>query len=143
MSGGFAAMKAVEDEEEVVHEEVPDLPAVTTISPEAQKGVWEEIEAAAADDNHNHTFILAWGEEGTMKTGSVMAALTEQDIKDGGCILALDFDGGAAACRSAHHRDKLHNIRCLPPWVMSGEGRTSYDYPETHDRVLDIGRTAI
>jgi len=140
MSGGFAAMKDADDAGEAV---VDDLPTVTTISPEAQKSMWDEFESAALDDNHNHTLILAWGEEGTMKTGCVMNALTEQDIKEGGCILAVDFDSGAAACRSAHHRDKLHNIRCLTPWEMSGEGRTTYDYPATHDRVMDIGRTAI
>ena len=144
--GGFAAMKeAVVDEEEIVAEVVvgEDLPPVTEITPQEMNSIWDEIDAAASDENHNHTFILAWGAEGTLKTGCVMDALTEQDIKDGGCILAVDFDGGAAACRSAHHRDKLQHIRTLPPWVMSGEGRTSYDYPATHDRVMKIGRTAI
>lgn len=144
MSGGFAAMKAAEEEDpSEAQASAAPLPEVTSISAEAQRSMWDEIESAATDDNHNHTFILAWGEEGTMKTGCVMNALTEQDIKDGGCILAVDFDSGAAACRSAHHRDRLHNIRCLSPWEMSGEGRTTYDYPGTHDRVMDIGRTAI
>jgi len=138
-------MKAAadEDEDEILVPEQADLPAVTSIEPAAAESIWNEIEAAAIDENHNHTFILAWGAEGTMKTGCVMDALTEQDLKDGGCILTVDFDRGAAACRSAHHRDKLHHIRCLPPWAMSGEGRTTYNYPETHDRTLDIGRTAI
>ena len=145
---GFASMKkaanVVEEEPpEIVVLEQADLPGVTTMTPEARTGIWGEIKEAAGNSDHNHTFILAWGDEGTMKTGCVMDALTEADLKNNGCILAVDFDGGSAACRSAHHRDKLPHIRVLSPWVMSGEGRTTFDYPATHDRVMDIGRAAI
>ena len=40
MSGGFAAMKDADDAGETV---VDELPTVTTISPEAQKSMWDEF----------------------------------------------------------------------------------------------------
>jgi len=146
---GFAAMKADADAQEAEEEAPPVTVAnvvtgdVTTIDPAKAATMWDEFEAAGSDTNHNHTFILAWGAEGTMKTGCVLNALTAEDVKNNRCVLAIDFDGGAAACRSAHHRDKLQNIRCLNPTVIAGEGRTSTDFPATHERVMDIGRTAI
>ena len=71
---GFASMKAEADAQEA--EEAPLVTAtnvvtsdVTTIDPAKAATMWDEFEAAGSNTNHNHTFILAWGPEGTMKTG--------------------------------------------------------------------------
>lgn len=57
-------------------------------------------------------------------------------------LWCIDFDGGASACKSAYYRNN-NNIRCWEPWVMQTKDRTAYDYPATHDRVMDILRFAL
>tara|TARA_R100000008_G_scaffold55155_1_gene33795 strand:+ start:2086 stop:3060 length:975 start_codon:yes stop_codon:yes gene_type:complete len=123
-----------------VVEEAPSIPAST---PEAQETIWGEIEAAGNDDTHNHLFCGVVGHEGTCKSGIVLDSLTDEEAARGDVILCVDFDGGAAAIRSAYHRNRLSNIRVLSPWVMQTGDRTAYDYPETHNRVMEIGRAAI
>ena len=83
------------------------------------------------------------GFEGTGKSGIVVDSLSDEQVAAGDYILCLDFDGGAAAVRSAYHRDRAANVRVLSPWVMATHDRTAYDYPATHDRVMEIGRTAV
>ena len=112
-------------------------------------------EIAAANDNIGHTFTALIGHENTGKTAVVTHAhklyvrsmlkenqqpLSQQTPKQ---LMCIDFDGGGAAIRSAYHRNRLSNIRVLSPWVMQTQDRTAYDYPATHNRVMEIGRAAI
>lgn len=141
---GFNAVKKEEnkiDDTKAEAEPEPVIPVVETS--QTFGGIEAEIEAAAAADDGTHIFCGVIGFEGSGKSGIVLDSLTEEQIANGDYILAVDFDGGAAACKSAYHRDKAQNIRCLSPWVMASEDRTTYDYPGTHARVMEIGRYAV
>lgn len=76
------------------------------------------------------------GHENTTKTGTIMDSHTD------GMLWALDFDSGAGACHSSHHRGN-NSIRVWNPWVMQKEERTAYDYPATHQRIMNVGKLAI
>ena len=101
------------------------------------------MEQAAKPSRGTHIFAGVVGFEGAGKSGIVLDSLTQEQIENGDYILAVDFDGGAAACKSAYHRANSANIRCLSPWVMATEDRTTYDYPATHARVMEIGRYGV
>jgi hypothetical protein len=148
----MSGFNAVKKEENKIEEENADGPDVAQ-SPQPRKkqsveeastpiGIEAEIEAAQ-EVIGTHVFCGVIGFEGTGKSGIVLDSLTDEQITNGDYILAVDFDGGAAACKSAYHRDKAANIRCLSPWVMATEDRTTYDYPGTHARVMEIGRYAV
>tara|TARA_R110002020_G_scaffold14091_4_gene50157 strand:- start:18182 stop:19177 length:996 start_codon:yes stop_codon:yes gene_type:complete len=147
--GGFDALKSEEKKggeskgnkevmliERVLEREEKEAPAEIS-------DIALEVEAAADENLGTHVFCGVIGFEGAGKSGIVLDSLTSQQKQDGDYILALDFDGGAAACKSAYHRSISPNIRCLSPWVMATEDRTTYDYPATHDRVMEIGRYAV
>jgi len=78
------------------------------------------------------------GDDGTGKTAIIM-----DSIPKGSCCLIVDFDGGGAALRDAFYSDRRDEFKCVNPWVMQDEARTAYDYPATHDKVMDIGRRAL
>jgi len=145
--GGFDALKSEETAAEEVKTADPSLERV--LEREEKVGVVEngsiesEVEAAADEQLGCHVFCGVIGFEGTGKSGIVLDSLTKKQVDNGDYILCLDFDGGAAATKSAYHRDKAANIRTLSPWVMATEDRTTYDYPSTHSRVMDIGRFAV
>ena len=84
------------------------------------------------------------GPEGVGKTGIVLDSLTDEEVARGDVIFVLDFDGGGQTIRATHHRNISKNIRVLNPNVMqSGDARDSFDYPATHRRVMNIGRTLV
>ena len=145
---GFNAVKKEENKIEETAEAEPEIPLVEqTIEQVAESsaptGIAAEIEMAAAEDTGTHIFCGVIGFEGSGKSGIVLDSLTDEQIANGDYILAADFDGGAAACKSAYHRDKSRNNRCLSPWVMATEDRTTYDYPATHARMMEIGRFGV
>jgi hypothetical protein len=108
------------------------------------QGVWGEILQAADYLPDNQTFMGLVGPEGVGKTGIVLDSLTDKEVEDGEVIFVLDFDGGGQTIRSTHHRDIAKNIRVLNPNVMqTGDARDSFDYPATHRRVMNIGRTLV
>lgn len=120
-----------------------NLPIIAMPAPTKDDTIWSEIKAAGEDERHNHLFCGVVGHEGTCKSGIVLDSLTDDEAARGDVILCIDFDGGGAAIRSAYHRNRLSNIRVLSPWVMQTQDRTAYDYPATHNRVMEIGRAAI
>tara|TARA_R100001082_G_scaffold110636_2_gene91142 strand:+ start:477 stop:1448 length:972 start_codon:yes stop_codon:yes gene_type:complete len=140
----MSGFNAVKSDENKVDDTKEDIAAVVTGTgyPAPSKDIASEVDGAGHIVG-THVFCGLIGFEGCGKSGIVLDSLTDAQIANGDYILVIDFDGGAAACKSAYHRDKAANIRCLSPWVMAVEDRTVYDYPATHQRVMEIGRFAI
>jgi hypothetical protein len=138
----------VEEEKVVVptgDTQVSPVNPVVMASPSSPQNeeIWAELNAAAIDTGDAGIFGGLVGHEGTCKSGVLLDSLTPKEVSDGDVIVVIDFDGGGAALRSAYHRDKLANIRCLNPWMMQEEDRTAFDYPATHDRTMKILRTLL
>jgi hypothetical protein len=138
---GFNAVK--KEENQIDEKDEPDVNIPDVAPTSLFASIEAEVDAASSADMGSHVFCGIIGFEGTGKSGIVMDSLTDEQIANGDYILAVDFDGGAAACKSAYHRSIAQNIRCLSPYVMSTQDRTTYDYPATHDRVMEIGRYAV
>ena len=105
--------------------------------------IWDEIQESANILPDNQTLCALVGPEGGGKTGVVLDSLTDEEIKNGEVVFVLDFDGGGQTIRTSHHRANAKNIRVLSPWVMQNESRDAFDYPATHARVMNIGRTLV
>lgn len=140
MMSGFGALKK---QKEVAIEEaiVNDEPIVEEVPiPQAAQNTFAslraELEQLAEPQGKLGYFGAVVGHENTGKSGVIMDSHTD------GMLWALDFDSGAGACKSAHHRDNS-NIRIWNPFVMQTENRTAYDYPATHQRVMDICMLAV
>jgi len=121
-------------EEEVVEEVASATPPSTT----SGGSIWNEIEHSAHEVPESLMFCGIIGHEGTCKTGSVLDSLTDDEN-----ILIVDFDGGGKTLRSSYYRDMMHRIRALDPWVMQKGTRDAYNYPATHQRVMDIMNEAV
>tara|TARA_R100000234_G_scaffold64371_1_gene39158 strand:- start:3180 stop:4169 length:990 start_codon:yes stop_codon:yes gene_type:complete len=103
----------------------------------------QELALLADHGPKSHIFCGVVGHENTTKTGTVMDAFMTGIGQDSENMLwVLDFDGGAAACRAAHWGN-TPQVRCWDPYVMQTDDRTAYDYPGTHQRVMDIGQFAV
>jgi len=88
-------------------------------------------------------FIGLVGYEGCGKSGSVMHAFVNDKHKTPGALLhCLDFDTGTGMLASAIHSES-DDIVSWNPWSMSKKDRTAFDYPGTHDRVVNIMRYII
>jgi hypothetical protein len=84
-----------------------------------------------------HMFIGLAGFDGTGKSGMVTHAFGEACKDDPSAQLhAIDFDMGVAMLNSAVNNNP--NIVSWKPWQMGVSDRTAYDYPGTHQRVMDI-----
>ena len=84
-----------------------------------------------------HQFIGIAGHDGTCKSGIVKHAFESDKSKPEDAELhALDFDMGVTMLKSALGDNP--NIKCWSPWQMGIQDRTAYDYPGTHQRVMDI-----
>jgi len=84
-----------------------------------------------------HLFLGIAGFDGTGKSGIVKDAFDKACEKDPTLELhSLDFDMGMAMLNSAV--DTNENIVAWKPWQMGVSDRTAYDYPGTHQRVMDI-----
>jgi hypothetical protein len=81
------------------------------------------------------------GHEGTGKSGIVIDGHMHK--YPDGMLWALDFDNGAMACKEGHYPGSDEQIRTWVPWVYQQNDRTAYDYPKTHDRVMDLLRYAV
>jgi len=57
-------------------------------------------------------------------------------------LWVVDFDNGGSATKSAYYADNK-NIKCWEPWVYMKGSRSAYDYPATHDRVMNIMQFAL
>ena len=88
----------------------------------------------------SHVFCGVVGHEGAGKTGIVMDGHMHR--YEDAMLWAIDFDNGALACRGAHYGE-TDLVRTFSPWVMQMTDRTAYNYPATHQRVMDICKFAI
>ena len=119
---------------------VEEKPAVKKQTPLANS-LEAELASIANLQQQSHVFCGVVGHENTGKSGTVMDAHMH-NVQNGTYgaddqLWAIDFDGGAAACRSAHYGN-TPNVRVWSPWVMQENNRTAYDYPGTHQRQMDI-----
>ena len=140
--------KTVGEKKEAKKEAVAEVKAVAKevakAIPEKKRGLSsleEELKMLADHAHKSHLFCGVVGHENTAKTGAIMDGFMHSK-GDSDMMWVLDFDGGAAACRSAHWENDP-GIRCWDPWVMQTDDRTAYDYPGTHQRVMDIGQLAV
>jgi hypothetical protein len=122
-------------------EEVVETEEVGPVKKKALSGLAQELEHLAQHAPRSHVFCGVVGHENTGKTGTVIDSFLHGKT-DEEMMWVLDFDGGASACRSAHWGNDP-SIRCWDPWVMQVEDRAAYDYPATHQRVMDIGQFAV
>ena len=122
---------------------VPGSESTPVKSAPIAQGIWGEILTAADEIPDNQTFMGLVGPEGSGKTGVVLDSLTDEEIANDEVIFVLDFDGGGQTIRATHHRANARNIRVLSPWVMQDQSRDAFDYPATHARVMNIGRTLV
>ena len=94
-------------------------------------------EEKMADQDMTHMFIGLAGFDGTGKSGMVTHAFGEYVKEHPDALLhAVDFDMGVAMLNSAVNKNT--NIKSWKPWQMGVSDRTAYDYPGTHQRVMDI-----
>tara|TARA_R110000824_G_scaffold14510_1_gene61644 strand:+ start:1030 stop:2076 length:1047 start_codon:yes stop_codon:yes gene_type:complete len=121
-------------------------PPKSTPSPLSRNPLEDELEALALMMNQSNVFCGLVGHENTGKTGAIGDAhmynvaagnVGNGDYEPDDQLWIIDFDGGGAACRSAHY-NHTPNIRVWDPWVMQAEERTAYDYPATHDRLMKV-----
>jgi len=100
-----------------------------------------ELQDIASLQMQSHVFCGVVGHENTGKSGTVLDAhmynVVEGNYGPDDQLWAIDFDNGAAACRSAHYGNTA-NIRIWNPWMMQVDNRVAYDYPATHQRLMDI-----
>ena len=105
-----------------------------------------ELVELATKRTQSHVFCGLVGHENSGKTGIMMDAHMH-GVSSGAYgaddqLWVLDFDNGGGACRSAHYNDTA-NIRVWNPWMMQTDNRTAYDYPATHQRVMDVAMFAL
>lgn len=85
-----------------------------------------------------YDFIGVAGFDGTCKSGIMLDWFAKDTTKDPNAKLhVLDFDMGVAMLASALHTEE-DNIVSWNPWAMAANDRTAYNYPATHQRVMDI-----
>jgi len=144
---GFGAMKKQEKkslEEAIVNGEEPSSGAISELPPvvnDTFSSLRAELEQLAQPQRKIGYFCGVVGHENTGKTGAVMDAHMSNNENDN-MMWVLDFDSGAGACKSAHYGN-TPAIRIWNPFVMQTENRTAYDYPATHQRVMDICMFAV
>ena len=134
--------KAVETPPPVLEEAPPVIEETTTPTPPAPVNAMEaELEGLATLQMQSRVFCGVVGHENNGKTGVVQDAhmwnVSNGNFGPDDQLWAIDFDNGASACRSANH-DDAPNIRIWNPWMMQTDNRTAYDYPATHQRLMDI-----
>ena len=111
--------------------------AVTTMTGGDMFADMRAEEAKMTEQDIQHMFIGLAGFDGTCKSGVVTHAFGEYLKKHPDAIMpAIDFDMGVAMLNSAVNKNP--KIKSWKPWQMSVSDRTAYDYPGTHQRVMDI-----
>ena len=137
----MSGFKALKDREAAISNEENAKPLVpqeeTTYTPlkESDKKEWfaEEIEPITGE------FTGIIGDDGTCKT-----AVALNGIPEGQCCLIIDFDGGGQRLRDSFYPNRRSEFKCQNPWVMqSGDSRTAYDYPATHNKTMGIAEQAL
>jgi len=148
---GMANLKDLQEQAEQETKALDEATTFPSVSLEEEQktgapigaSIWDEIQESADILPDNQTLCALVGAEGAGKTGVILDSLTDEEIKNGEVIFVLDFDGGGQTIRTSHHRAHSRNIRVLSPWVMQSDTRDAFDYPATHARVMNIGRTLV
>ena len=85
----------------------------------------------------SHQFVGIAAHEGAGKSAAVLYAFqNDPERKEEDKLAAIDFDGGVAMLNSAIYKDE--KTISWNPWKMGVTDRTAYNYPGTHQRVMDI-----
>ena len=85
----------------------------------------------------SHQFVGIAAHEGAGKSGAVLYAFQNDPTRtEDDKLAAIDFDGGVAMLNSSIYKDE--KIISWNPWKMGVTDRTAYNYPGTHQRVMDI-----
>lgn len=131
-------------------EEMPDSTAVLqqgktngfiyndTNYPDLLKEFHKQMRAAAGSS----IFMGIGGHSGRGKTGIAMDAFMHYRQANE-MMWCMDFDFGANDCKQAHYPGSDDIIRIWNPWATQAKDRTAFDYPKTHQRVMDILKFAI
>lgn len=151
---GFGAMKKKEEERgdvifqaEIAEVEKQIVEAKAPTPAPVSKSNFPNLEAEFKEQTNpnrirpSKVFCGVVGHEGTGKSGIVIDGHMHKYPE--GMLWAMDFDNGAMACKEAHYPGSDEKVRVWSPWVMQSNDRTSYDYPETHNRVMDLLRYAV
>jgi len=116
----------------------------------------KDIRAEMSDVNSNkpktHIFMAVVGKENTGKSAIIFdyyqkycndfVAHPNNDGMEPKKFWVIDFDSGGSATKSAYYSEN-ENIKCWEPWVYMEGGRSAYNYPDTHDRVINIMKVAL
>ncbi len=92
------------------------------------------------DIRPSHVMCALVGHEGTGKTGLAFDAHKHKWPE--GLAIVVDHDNGGLSCKQAHYSDDAC-FRIFSPWVMQQEDKTAYNYLESYNRVMDIGKFAM
>jgi len=92
------------------------------------------------DIEPSHVMCALVGHEGTGKTGLAFDAHKHKWPE--GLAIVADHDNGGLSCKQAHYRDDP-SFRIFSPWVMQQEDKTAYNYLESYNRVMEIGKFAM
>jgi hypothetical protein len=117
-----------------------EVAKVQQVAPASVKDAFAHLrieEEKMGQEKMTHMFIGVAGFDGTGKSGIVASAFDEYVKENPNAMMhAVDFDMGVAMLNSAVNKNP--NIKSWKPWQMSVSDRTAYDYPGTHQRVMDI-----
>lgn len=150
---GFGAMKEKEEErgDTIFQAEIAEVEKqiveAKAPTPASVSSKFPNLEAEFVQQTNpnrmrpSKVFCGIVGHEGTGKSGIVIDGHMHK--YPDGMLWALDFDNGAMACKEGHYPDGDEMIRTWVPWVYQQSDRTAYDYPKTHDRVMDLLRYAV
>ena len=128
-------------EAQAEEKEVKVKPALTVETVKAGNDLYAHLRAEEdrmrEEKQMTHMFVGIAGHDGTCKSGIVKDAFENDTTKHSDAELyAVDFDMGVTMLNSAvNNNDK---IKCWNPWQMGIHDRTAYDFPGTHQRVMDI-----
>ncbi len=134
---GFGETVVAQAEEK----EVKAKPALTVETVKAGNDLYAHLRAEEdkmrEENNMTHMFVGIAGHDGTCKSGVVKHAFENDAGKPADAELhAIDFDMGVTMLNSAVNNNE--SIKCWNPWQMGVQDRTAYDFPGTHQRVMDI-----
>lgn len=148
MMAGFGAAKRIQEDREESGETLPNIENKTTPvvnSNDPFSDLRNELQSLHKNQPKTTVFALIAGHENTGKTAIVLDAFDrhcKNDSNGKDQLWILDFDGGGVGTTTAFHSNN-DRIRCWNPWVMQTGNRTAYDYPGTHDRVMNIMQFAV
>ena len=133
MMAGFGQTVKAQKKIEEVKEEVVSKP---TNSKDPYAYLRQEQESMSHIFK-THFFVGCSGHDGTAKSAIFLDAFDKDTTKPEGAVThAIDFDNGVGMLNSAIYDNP--NVKSWNPWQMGIRDRTAYDYPGTHQRVMDI-----